>query len=370
MKGSFGNSGLRVQAPKLRIPSINAPTFAPQFIMPKDTSKYLPERNALRNRIFQIRDEQAFEALALDIFRYQVRQNPVYASWVNALGVQPETIASWTAIPFMPISLFKAHRVFCGDGDEALVFESSGTTGSETSRHFVADPSLYHESIVRGFEIEYGPVSDYVIIGLLPAYLERKGASLVYMTEQLIRASGRVESGFYLYNYDALLELLESLARKNQKTWLIGVTFALLDLALLHPPVWEGLTVVETGGMKGRRKELIREALHSSLRQTWPVENLHSEYGMTELLSQAWMKDGAHFQCPPWMKVRIRESDDPLAWAPNGRTGGIDVVDLANLDSCAFLATADLGRMHEEKGFEVLGRFDHATVRGCNLLVG
>jgi hypothetical protein len=251
-----------------------------------------------------------------------------------------------------------------------MTFSSSGTTGQITAQHHVSDSYIYEQSLLNGFKLEYGAPVDWVIIGLLPAYLERSGSSLVYMTEILIRESRKSESGFYLNNYAELSNLLQTLKDANKKVWLIGVSFALLDLAELKPAAWENLVVVETGGMKGRRKEMIREDLHQTIKNTWPIARLHSEYGMTELFSQAWMNDSGKFHTPAWMKVMIRETDDPFSYAENGKTGGINVVDLANLDSCAFISTSDLGKKFEDGTFDVLGRFDHSDVRGCNLMVG
>lgn len=332
-------------------------------------SEFPAQRTFLRNRLFGIRSDAEFEALALQIFAYQFSHNEVYRKFSEALGRNPSTVRNLLEIPFMPVELFKNHSVVSGSQAAEMVFSSSGTTGMVTSQHIVSDLKLYEESLLAGFEIVYGKPSDWIILGLLPAYLERPGSSLVYMTEALIRESGQPENGFYLYNNDMLCDLLSKLKRQRRKTWLIGVSFALLDLAAFRPETWDELIVVETGGMKGRRKEMIREELHAEIRRNWPVVHLHSEYGMTELLSQAWMDDSGKFSCPPWMQVLIREADDPLRYAAEGKTGGINVVDLANLDSCSFLATADLGKKLGDGRFEVLGRFDHSDVRGCNLMI-
>ncbi|HPH82579.1 MAG TPA: acyl transferase [Flavobacteriales bacterium] len=303
------------------------------------------------------------------VFRYQSIWNPVYRAWIKALKINPEEITHPNDIPYLPIQFFKDQRVFNSQTTSVLEFSSSGTTGMTTSIHHVADTLLYEESFTAGFIREYGSPSDSVILGLLPAYLERPGSSLVYMTEGLIRQSGRAESGFYLNNLSELLDVLKRMASQNQRVWLIGVSFALLDLALLAPPVWRELTVVETGGMKGRRKEMIREELHSTIRETWPVAHLHSEYGMTELFSQAWMNDSGRFHCPPWMDIHIRDANDPFTYVEAGKSGGINVIDLANLDSCSFIATQDLGVKGKDGTFDVIGRFDTSDLRGCNLLV-
>ena len=310
-----------------------------------------------------------FAKVCIEIFRYQAAENNVYADWIKALGRNISSIETVKDIPFLPVSFFKTHKAISGEYQPETIFTSSGTTGLITSSHAVADLSLYQESYLKGFKLFYGAAEDYVIIGLLPAYLERPGSSLVNMTEGLIKASRNPESGFFLYEHEKLKDLLNKLAVQNQKTWVIGVSFALLDFAALHPPAWKNLTVVETGGMKGRRKEMIREELHETIRSTWNISNLHSEYGMTELLSQAYLQDTGKFKSPPWMKISIRETGDPLTPAGFGKTGGVNIIDLANLDSCAFIATQDLGKQYEDVIFEILGRFDNSDIRGCNLLI-
>jgi len=326
-------------------------------------------RQSIREVVFRIKTEADFVKVCLDVFRYQVSENPVYAEWTKALGIDISSVKTIAEIPFLPVSFFKTHVVKSGINPPEIIFTSSGTTGMVTSSHAVADLKLYQESYLKGFELFYGKPLDYVIIGLLPAYLERPGSSLVNMAEGLSRKSGNPQNGFFLYEHSKLKDLLGKLAKQNQKTWLIGVSFALLDFAELHPPAWENLTVVETGGMKGRRKEMIREDLHETIRSSWNVTHLHSEYGMTELLSQAYLRDNGRFETPPWMKIMIRETSDPLTYAGFGKTGGVNVIDLANLDSCAFIATQDLGRQAGDGSFEILGRFDNSDVRGCNLLV-
>jgi hypothetical protein len=339
----------------------------------KDTSfskkRFSAERNRIRERIFDIQSEEDFQDLALEIFRYQFKTNTIYRAWSEALNRHPENVRTMHDIPFLPIRHFKETEVKSGTAESECVFSSSGTTGAITSRHHIYDLTLYRESILKGFELAYGKPEEYCIIGLLPAYLERSGSSLVWMTELLIQESKHPDSGFYLYNHDELKNLLRKLEDCNQKIWLIGVSFALIDFSLTHPSTPSSIYVIETGGMKGRRREMIREELHATIKSGWSLRRIDSEYGMTELLSQAWMLDEKHFNCPPWMKVLIRESDNPLAYASEGKTGGINVIDLANLDSCAFIETADLGRIIANKGFEVLGRFDHSDVRGCNLML-
>lgn len=327
------------------------------------------ERTPLRNSIFEISSPEDFEKLCLRVFRYQAEYIPVYTSWLKALKIDLEKIKSSKDIPFLPIQFFKEQSIFNPNMMEEIMFRSSGTTGKETSVHQVSDLSLYKESYLRCFEMQYGNVSNYIILGLLPSYLERQDSSLVNMTQGLIEKSGRPECGFFLNNYSELASLLETLKVKNEKVWLIGVSFALIDFSELNPPAWENLIVVETGGMKGRKREMIRQDLHETIQSNWPVNNIHSEYGMTELLSQAWMGDSGKFSCPPWMSVRIREINDPFESGKIGVRGGINVIDLANLDSCSFIATQDLGIVWEDGLFDVIGRFDNSDVRGCNLLI-
>jgi hypothetical protein len=307
--------------------------------------------------------------MCLRVFRYQAKYIPVYASWLNALNIDSEKVNSSKDIPFLPIQFFKEQSIFNPNMIEQVTFRSSGTTGIETSAHQVAELSLYEESYLRCFEMQYGNVTDYIILGLLPSYLERQDSSLVYMTQGLIEKSGRSESGFFLNNYSDLSTLLENLKAKNEKVWLIGVSFALIDFSELKPPAWDNLIVVETGGMKGRKKEMIRLELHETIQNNWPVNKVHSEYGMTELLSQAWMGDFGKFSCPPWMTIRIREINDPFESGKVGVRGGINVIDLANMDSCSFIATQDLGIAWEDGLFDVIGRFDNSDIRGCNLLI-
>ncbi len=327
------------------------------------------ERTPLRNSIFEISSPEDFEEMCLRVFRYQAEYIPVYTSWLKALKIDLEKIKSSKDIPFLPIQFFKEHFIFNPNMIEEITFRSSGTTGKDTSAHQVAELTLYAESYLRCFEMQYGNVSDYIILGLLPSYLERQDSSLVNMTQGLIEKSGRSESGFFLNNYSELESLLETLKVKNEKVWLIGVSFALIDFSKLNPPAWENLIVVETGGMKGRKREMIRQDLHETIQSNWPVNKIHSEYGMTELLSQAWMGDSGKFSCPPWMSVRIREINDPFESGKIGVRGGINVIDLANLDSCSFIATQDLGIVWGDGLFDVIGRFDNCDVRGCNLLI-
>lgn len=337
--------------------------------MSKDTLNFPPERQLLRERIFAVQSAAERDELSLEVFRYQYRHNPIYRAWADALNKQPQQVNAIEQIPFLPISFFRQHTIRTGFQSGELIFRSSGTTGTVNSELHVADAHIYEESFLMGFRLRYGDPKDYLFIGLLPSYLERNDSSLVYMVKGLMDR-GRNGGGFYLNEYMQLKTKLEQLQADRAKVWLIGVSFALLDFAQLSPVAWDGLTVLETGGMKGRRKEMIREELHSTIQATWNLKQIHSEYGMTELFSQAWTADDGLFDCPPWMKVLIREADDPLRRATEGKTGGIDVIDLANLDTCAFISTSDLGKIHPNGRFEVLGRFDHSEIRGCNLMVG
>ena len=319
------------------------------------------------NSILSI-DNHSFGDAALELFRYQAKENVVYRAYLDALHIQPGTIRDIASIPFLPIRFFKTHEVKTGNMATALVFESSGTTGTQTSRHFVVDPGLYESSFTHGFERVYGPPAGYCIIGLLPSYLERQHSSLVYMVDQLIRMSGHPESGFYLHETAQLARKLEQLEQSGQKTILIGVTYALLDFAMQYPMKLQHTILMETGGMKGRRKELIREEVHQQLKAAFGVPGVHSEYGMTELLSQAYATGDGIYVCPPWMRILMRDEEDPLAIRQEG-AGIINVIDLANRDSCAFIATEDAGKPAPGGGFEVLGRMDGSDLRGCSLLI-
>lgn len=312
-----------------------------------------------------------FDDTALHIFRFQYSNNEVYRRFVDAMKRSPENVSSVSEIPFLPVEFFKSRRIFCGDGEPEITFTSSGTTGSVTSKHEVFRKSLYEESFLRGFQRVYGDPANWTFLFLLPSYLERGGSSLVYMTESL-RKAGRGNSGFYLHNYTELSEMLKKLQDDSQgaEVMLFGVTYALLDLAERFPQSIPDITILETGGMKGKRPEITRDELHATLKNAFDVAAIHSEYGMTELLSQAYSTGEGIFTCPPWMKILMRETNDPLSWAENGKTGGINIIDLANIYSCSFISTSDLGKIHENGSFEILGRFDNSDTRGCNLLYG
>lgn len=319
--------------------------------------------------IFNSKSEKDFEKQALQLFQYQYQNNSTYHQFCKLIDRHPGKVNKLEKIPFLPIQFFKSHSVITGSNTVKHIFTSSGTTGSNTSKHYITDLSVYQTSYLKAFEYFYGKVTDYVILALLPAYLERKGSSLVYMADDLIKRSQRPESGFYLNDLKKLSEVLKQLEQKNQKTLLIGVTFALLDLADNYPQSLKNTIIMETGGMKGRRKEMIREEVHQLLKKSFGLSNIHSEYGMTELLSQAYSKGNGIFYPPPWMKIMSRDPEDALSLQKNGKTGGINIIDMANINSCAFIASQDLGKVYNDGSFEILGRFDHSDIRGCNLMV-
>ncbi len=385
-------------------------------------------KHTIIDRIFAVDSDGAFDALAMEVFAFQYVYNAVYKEFCDVLKRTPANVDRVTDIPFLPVEFFKSHRVVSFEGKEDVVFLSSGTTSqqafpssspshagsspshagigdevvgfssitSETnheatgentgstgayrisagdmaairSKHYIKDLALYRRSFSEGFRRFYGDPSEYCILALLPSYLEREGSSLVFMADDLIRQGGHPDSGFYLDNIQVLSEKLFRLASTDDKILLLGVSFALLDLAESHPTKMKNTIVMETGGMKGRRREMVRDELHALLMEAFGVDAVHSEYGMTELLSQAYSKGDGLFACPPWMRVLIRDSNDPLQITEGRRAGGINIIDLANLYSCSFLATQDLGKIHPNGQFEVLGRFDNSDVRGCNLLVG
>jgi len=325
------------------------------------------------HKIFSV-DNDGFEALALEIFRFQYAENPVYNDWCKALQINPGDVRAIAKIPFLPVSFFKTHIVQSGLAEKPVLFESSGTTKTVTGRHWVNDISLYEKSFTAAFEKFYGRIKDYCVIGLLPAYLERANSSLVYMVDKLVRQSGHEKSGFYLNEYEKLYNTLLHLEDKKQKTLLIGVTFALLDFADAYNLPLRYTIMMETGGMKGRRKEMIRDEVHEHLKKSFSLSSIHSEYGMTELLSQAYSKGDGIFNCPPWMKVLAREEDDPLHLQSEPgnnaiKRGALNVIDLANVYSCSFIATDDAGKVFPDGSFEVQGRMDNSDIRGCNLLI-
>jgi phenylacetate-coenzyme A ligase PaaK-like adenylate-forming protein len=322
-----------------------------------------------KQQVFTIDNDAKFIEIALQIFRHQAQNCRVYADFISGLDIDIKAINTVEQIPFLPIEFFKGHDILSSADDVQVTFTSSGTTGMITSSHYVTDVSWYEESFRKAFNLFYGDIQDYTVLALLPAYLERPGSSLIYMAQDLITQSNNPNSGFYLYNYDDLATQLAKQQQAGKPTLLIGVTFALLDFVEQHQVNYPELIVMETGGMKGRRKEMIREELHEVLCKGFGVDSIHSEYGMTELLSQAYSKGEGIFNCPPWMKIITRDTNDPLTLVTDGKVGGINVIDLANINSCSFIATKDLGKIYADGSFEVLGRFDNADIRGCNLLI-
>lgn len=322
------------------------------------------------DQIFKINNESEFEKLALEIFNYQAKTNPVYGSYISALGINASEITDVKKIPFLPIEFFRTHQVVCEDASEYETrFTSSGTTGSVQSSHYVKSVSVYEQSFLNGFQLFYGDIKDYCIVALLPSYLERQGSSLVYMFDKLIALTNNSSSGFYLNEYDKLIATLEKLKQNKQKTLLLGVTYALLDLAETGLKLTDNIIVMETGGMKGKRREMVKEELYEMLKQKLGTASIHSEYGMTELLSQAYSSGDGKFICPPWMKVLIREVNDPFSYMSNGKSGGVNVIDLSNIYSCSFIETKDLGKLNQDGSFEITGRFDNSDLRGCNLMI-
>lgn len=325
------------------------------------------ERQLLLPELSKLIDQpEVFDALAIQIFRYQARHNPLYKRFLELLRRDPDTISVVEEIPFLPISFFKSHAIKTGDWQETTAFSSSGTTGQITSRHLVRDQDFYVENTVQGFRPFYGDPADWTIFALLPSYLERNGSSLVVMADHFIQRSKYPESGFFLNNMDELAALLQN---RPNPTLLLGVSFALLDLAEQYPMDLSGVTIMETGGMKGRRKEITRAELHQTLKNAFQVNEIHSEYGMTELFSQAYNKGGNLFTPAHTMKVLSTEINDPFCPTLPGRTGTLNIIDLANLDTCSFIATEDIGRVYADGQFEVLGRLDAAEMRGCNLMI-
>ena len=321
----------------------------------------------MQKEIFDIKNDAEFEMLALSIFDYQMESNSIYAPYAALIlkGKAPNNIFE---IPFLPISFFKTEQIICQGRAVEEVFLSSGTSGDQ-SKHLVSDISLYRESYLKAFELFYGDITQYCILSLLPNYREREGSSLIYMVDDLISKSKHEQSGFYLNDYESLSMRLQKLEKEGQKTILFGVSYALLDLAEQFPQKLEHTIIIETGGTKGKRKEMLKEELHQNLKAAFSLEVIHSEYGMSELLSQSYSNGEGIFKSPPWKKVLIRDTNDPLSIIGDNKTGGINIIDLANIYSCPFIATQDLGKTFENGTFTVLGRFDNSDLRGCNLLL-
>ncbi|SDT43678.1 Acyl-protein synthetase, LuxE [Maribacter dokdonensis] len=321
------------------------------------------------NAIFDIRTADDFLHHALRIFKFQYTNNPVYKAFCSYLNTDPNAVQTLEQIPFLPIEFFKSKSVLSSTDAAEITFTSSGTTGSETSKHHVTDLSLYEESYLKAFNHFYGDIEDYCVLALLPSYLERTGSSLIYMADDLIKKSKHPKSGFFLNEYEQLYKLLGELQKTDTKILIIGVSFALLEFTEQYQLDLKNAVVMETGGMKGRRKEIVRQELHELLSKGFGVPHIHSEYGMTELLSQAYSKGNGVFDCPSWMKILVRDTEDPLTYLKNGKSGGMNVIDLANINSCSFIATQDLGKINHDGTFEIIGRFDNSDVRGCNLMV-
>lgn len=325
-------------------------------------------RQTLLKKIRTVKPDR-FEEVCMELFRYQATENQLYKEFLRLLAINIADVSCPEEIPFLPVELFKNYRIKTGDWEVQEVFTSSGTMGSSTSMHLLRDPDWYRDLSIHGFEQRYGSIKDWCILALLPAYLERKGSSLVYMVQQFMEASGHPKNGFYLNNSGELNQVLQDLKGGAQKVLLLGVSFALLDFAEQYPQDLRGITIMETGGMKGRREEITRKELHNILTKAFQLKLIHSEYGMTELLSQAWSTGRGHFFPSPTMRVLLREITDPFGLVPQGSTGLISVIDLANIDTISFIATDDLGKINKDGSFEILGRLDHSDVRGCNLMV-
>lgn len=323
--------------------------------------------NSFVEEIFNIHSEEEFVKICLKIYELQMDNNPIYSAYSQIIlkGKSPKKLEE---IPFLPIEFFKTEQIICVTQKIEEIFLSSGTTGNQ-SKHLVSDLSIYENSFQNAFQLFYGDITDYCILSLLPNYREREGSSLIYMVDDLIKRSNHPKSGFYLNNYKEVSETILELEKNGQKTLLIGVSYALLDLANDYPMKLENTIIMETGGTKGKRKELLKEELHKILKEAFSLDSIHSEYGMTELLSQSYSEGDNIFKTPPWKKVLIRDVNDPLTILGKNRSGGINIIDLANIYSCPFIATQDLGRLHKDGSFSVLGRFDNSDVRGCNLLV-
>jgi len=323
--------------------------------------------NSFVEEIFNIHSEQEFVKICLQIYELQMDNNPIYSTYSQII-LKGEIPKKLEEIPFLPIEFFKTEQIICVTQKIEEIFLSSGTKGNQ-SKHLVSDLSIYENSFQNAFQLFYGDITDYCILSLLPNYRQREGSSLIYMVDDLIKRSKHPKSGFYLNNYKEVSETILELERNGQKTLLIGVSYALLDLAKDYPMNLENTIIMETGGTKGKRKELLKEELHKILKEAFSLDSIHSEYGMTELLSQSYSEGDNIFKTPPWKKVLIRDVNDPLTILGKNRSGGINIIDLANIYSCPFIATQDLGRLHEDGSFSVLGRFDNSDLRGCNLLV-
>lgn len=323
--------------------------------------------NTLEDKLFEISSDEEFSLLALKIFQHQYSHVKIYRDYCDRLKIDPSDIQDISLIPFLPIQFFKSHKVIIENSMPEIIFSSSGTTGTTPSKHYVRDLLLYRKSFIKSFEIALGKLENTPILALLPSYLEQEGSSLIYMVNELIKKSNSTNSGFYLDNFDELIDRLVYLESNKINSLLIGVSYALLDLLEQRSFELDHVKVLETGGMKGRRKEMIKKELHQKLKKGFGISTIYSEYGMTELLSQAYSKKNEIFQCPPWMKVFTRDIEDPLT-PIEGKTGALNIIDLVNINSCSFIATQDLGKVYPDGSFEILGRFDDSDIRGCNLM--
>lgn len=322
----------------------------------------------LKQRLLNVK-EDSFESLALDVFRFQYKHNKIYHKYVDLLKINIKSVKKLEEIPFLPIQFFKSHRISTTDLPEYKIYESSGTTGSITSKHYVYDEDFYFKVAKKIFEDRYGALSQYNILALLPNYLERSNSSLVAMVNHFMKFS-KPDSGFYLDDFSVLHEKIKYLNNSKEKFILWGVTFALMDFSEVFPRPLNDNIVLETGGMKGRKKEMVRGEVHEMLCHNFQIRSIHAEYGMTELFSQAYSQNDGLYQEPFSMKILLRELNDPFNYVAVGKRGGVNVIDLANIDSCSFIATQDLGVKHNDITFEILGRFDESDVRGCNLMAG
>ncbi|OFX43467.1 MAG: acyl transferase [Bacteroidetes bacterium GWA2_30_7] len=320
----------------------------------------------IASKIFNINSDESFNSICLDIFKYQSANNKTYNDYINNLNINPEKIKHYTEIPFLPIDFFKTHRISCKPTEE-IVFSSSGTTSEITGKHYIFDLNLYKQSVLRGFKQFYGNPAEYTFLALLPSYLEKTDSSLVFMVNYLMSLS-KNNHGFFIHNFDDLYNALIQNEAENKKTILIGVSYALIDFSEKFEFNLQNTQIIETGGMKGKRKELTKIELHNLLSKNFNTKNIHSEYGMTELLSQSYSIESGFFRSPSWKKILIRDVNDPFSYLNTETTGGINVIDLANIYSCSFIETKDLGKTHSDGTFEVLGRFDNSDIRGCNLL--
>jgi len=324
------------------------------------------QNHDLEKRIFSIQSEADFNTVALDVFNFQYMNCEMYSKFIDALKIDIHSVTDYSRIPFLPISFFKTHKIVTDTVINSVVFESSKTTGQVSSKHYVNNIDLYEKSFYKGFVKQFGNPEDYIILALLPSYLERDNSSLVYMATDLIRFSARKESGFFLHDFEKLHQTIQN--NLDKKILLLGVSFALLDFAEKYTVTHPNIIVMETGGMKGKRKEMTRIEIHEILQKSFNIPTIFSEYGMTELLCQACSKGKGLFETPSWMKVRIRDMYDPFTYLENGKIGGVNVIDLANIYSCSFIETQDIGKLYEHGFFTIEGRFDSSDVRGCNLM--